>query len=273
MDNSISTTYRPIFKDALLEEQFTKLGYLRIKLLQPDEICEILDLYDKHEVHVSEGGFYSTIQNPSEEKKQLVSDRLNHIIGNAVKKMAGDYYPLFSNFLVKHPKNKHQVGIHQDWSYVDETRFRSFNVWVSLVASGEWNGGMYILPGSHNVKMPIRSTPFDSSIYDRYRKKIERNSIGLSLNPGEALVYDARLIHYSTRNSSRFARKACGSVFVTKESQPKHYFEKDGQLYEYNADSSFFSKIIPGEFPGEDYVRVSAADKHYDKASFANLFE
>jgi len=138
------------------------------------------------------------------------------------------------------------VGIHQDWNYVDEQQARSFNVWISLVPSRPNNGGLFVLPGSQQLRQPVRYTPFDGQLYEKYQKKIKRRSIGLNLKAGQAVIYDSALIHFSNENKSKEVRYACGCVCIPENTNAIHYFKEGDSLLCYKTDSQFYSYIQPG---------------------------
>lgn len=228
------TMYR-IFNDPDLHAQFLESGFVVLDLLSEAGAAELGEYYLKYDRLPEAGGFYATMFHPEPESKAAINRHLCEVIGGTIRKYAPEYRPLFGNFIVKAAHNTHVVGIHQDWTYVDERKYRSFNVWTSLGHSGPHNGGMYVLPGSHLVDMPIRWTPFDCEIYNTYREAIMENSVGLELGPGQAVVYDSALIHYSMVNDTDRMRLACGCVFVPQQAEPVHYYRQGDDLLVFDA--------------------------------------
>lgn len=133
---------------------------------------------------------------------------------------------------------------------------------------------MWLLPGSHRVALPVRFTPFDSSVYDRFRDEIVANSICPELTPGQAIIYDSALVHYSGRNRSDEVRLACGCVFVPEEAEVVHYFKAGTGYRRYTIDGTFFHDIVPGNCPAErfPYEPVNV-DTKYDAAAVEACFK
>ena len=61
--------------------------------------------------------------------------------------------------LVKWPGQDGAMGTHQDWTFVDERRFRSVTVWCPLVDVEQRNGALELLPGSHRILTHARCSP------------------------------------------------------------------------------------------------------------------
>jgi ectoine hydroxylase-related dioxygenase (phytanoyl-CoA dioxygenase family) len=64
---------------------------------------------------------------------------------------------LGSTFLCKAPGEAGKVGVHQDWSVVDEDKYYSATIWVPTVDTTEENGALRVLPGSHKFYKGLRS--------------------------------------------------------------------------------------------------------------------
>ena len=264
-------TTSKIFLNDELQTQFAEKGFVKVDLLDQTEVNELIQYYKAHDQQPDEGGFYATMFHPDFPQKQAISKYICSIIDRNLKKYINGYRPLFGNYIVKAGRNTHEVGIHQDWTYVDERKYRSFNVWTSLSPSNDRNGGMYMLAGSHLVEMPIRWTPFDCDIYDRYREGIMGNSTGLDLQPGQAVIYDSAVIHYSSYNETDAMRIACGCVFVPDEATAMHYFRESEQLLIYEVDTDFFHQMKPGQKPVTDPARIEELEYVFDEPAFRNL--
>ena len=71
-----------------------------------------------------------------------------------------DDHRLFNtSILVKWPGQDGAMGTHQDWTFVDEDRFRSVTVWCPLVDVEQRNGALELLPGSHRILTHARCSP------------------------------------------------------------------------------------------------------------------
>ena len=83
----------------------------------------------------------------------------------------------------------------------------------------------------------------------------EKYEVQLNLRAGEAVFYDARLIHFSPRNQTDHTRLAVNVSFVPKEAPLVHSFRSDESTIDLLAiDSSFFTNHVIGEIPKGEKV-------------------
>ena len=229
-----------IFSDPILNEKFSKDGFMVVDLLDAATVNELIEYYHAHDMIPGEGEFYATMFHPDPEMKRTIGMKVRSTIHEQVGKYITGFEPLLGNFIAKAGNTTHEVGIHQDWTYVDESKYRSFNVWTPLCKTNELNGGMFMLKGSHQVDMPLRFTPFDSTIYDRYKSEIINRSEMCELSAGQAVIYDSAVIHFSSLNRTDEMRLACGCVFTPSEAMSLHYFKEDDDILVYRAGPDFF---------------------------------
>jgi ectoine hydroxylase-related dioxygenase (phytanoyl-CoA dioxygenase family) len=155
---------------------------------------------------------------------------------------------LFANFIYKQGNSQNEVGIHQDWTYVDENIYNSVNVWLPLCNTDWQNGGLFLLPKSHKIDFHIRSTPFED-IFEKYKNKIHEKSISIQTKLGQAVIYDSRLIHFSTPNYTPNYRVACACIFIPNESTPLHFYKEKEIIYKYEVESAFYINYDPFKKP------------------------
>lgn len=262
-----------IFKDDAHQRVYAENGFIVLPLLNAEEVDSFKEYYRQYDMQPDQGGFYATMHHPDSAQKVRVSQWITKRISRALERYVEGYRPLFGNFIVKDGMNMHEVGIHQDWTYVDETSYRSFNVWTSLCDTHSENGGMYVLPKSHQVQMPIRYTPFEGKIYETYRQEIKAASIPVELKAGEAMIYDSALLHFSNKNRTASQRHACGCVFVPSEVDALHYFKDEDGLKQYNCDPDFFHELVPGERPNRVPREIIDFVGEFDVLAFEALLQ
>lgn len=256
----------PQFKDAKLTERFKKNGYLVLPFLSEEE-CDLLIDYYNNKVEATKAEFSTTMNASDTSKKAEISSMLCKKVEVRLEELIDGFIPLFANFLVKKANITHKVGLHQDWTYVNESKFRSFNVWVALCDTGRDNGGLNVLPKSHLLPLPIRYTPFPDNLKS-FESIIRWKSKLVKAQKGYAVIYDSALIHFSNANKTNKIRPAFGCVCIPKTATPLHYYKENNQLTAYKVDHNFFNSFVPGEKPNT----AIEAQTLIKKGNWFNLF-
>lgn len=222
-----------------LNSTFQEQGFVKVALCSQNDLQYLRDLFYDKESNYTHKEFHATMNNENEKVKKEIYEIITLKIGGWCKDILIDYNALFANFIFKHSNSSYRVGIHQDWSYVDEEVATSINVWLPLSETNEANGGLFVLPKSHQLTPYPRITPFEDPFVN-CNNEIRQKSKIISTKPGEAIVYNSKLVHFSNENTSNFDRLACVCVMIPKESTPLHYFKRDNIIYQYNIDKEFF---------------------------------
>jgi len=234
--------------DEILEEIKTN-GFVKLKVAEKDFVDELFSFFKSKELSAVNSGFYSTIMHPDIQHKIDVNTfLLNHLQQIADQFIPG-YKGLFANYLVKSPGSNRPVGLHQDWTYTDETKFHSFNIWMPLVKTGKENGGLVVVPKSHNLPFSYRYTPFDENLYAIDIPLLEQHSFQINTEIGDAVIYDSRLLHYSKGNPSNEYRVVIAGIFLPNEAPALHFYKEGSFLEVYKTNLEFYCRLEPGVKP------------------------
>lgn len=95
-------------------------GFVEIPFLNFEECNFLIDTFNRLSTKNS-NEFYSTRKEINPDFKAKSNQIISELINGKIKKILPGYKPLFGSFLIKFPKAENQVGIHQDWTYVDES--------------------------------------------------------------------------------------------------------------------------------------------------------
>lgn len=142
------------------------------------------------------------------------------------------------------------VGLHPDWTYTDERHHRTTLFWCPLVDTGADNGTLHVVPGSHRWVRGLRgSGDFASAVEDVEDLLLER-AVSVPLRVGEAVVYDAALIHGSPPNTTDRPRPVA-AVACAPRGAPLVHFHRgpDGRTAGYAIDESWYTVQPFGEPP------------------------
>ncbi len=226
-------------------------GYTLVSALSPKDILNLLTFFDGHP-HTSKGGsFHSTMEQTDVDYKKLVDERLKSVLGDQIELMLPGHEILFGNFVMKEPGANGSVGIHTDWSYVDESVHTSYNLWIPLTDVNEHNGCLHVWPNSHRFTPRVRTTPYVPFSTEE-QQMVRFNSVAVPLCAGQGMLYHSGLLHYSNPNITTENRPAIALVIVPKGAQPMHYYrpEPNGSEVEvHEVDCSFFLTHLPQSRP------------------------
>ena len=146
---------------------------------------------------------------------------------------------LGASFISKSKDDASKLQPHQDWNIVDETEFRSFNLWIPLVDLSEENGAIEVLPKSHDWVRGYRHSSIDCA-YRKVHDLVWENMKPLYMKAGEALIYDHSLLHASKSNKTDEKRIACASGMMPREAQMYFYWNNNGTIEQYKSNVEFF---------------------------------
>jgi len=244
---------RRIFVSSEAESIFWRDGAVSAKLLTPEEIEELTVFY-LNEIPPSPMGFHATVFEDNRAYRARVDEHVRSVLWPKLQPYFLDFVPILGTYVVKeHHRPESEVAIHQDWTFVDETRARSINVWCPLVDTDRNNGGLFIFKGSHHLQPAARGPYYPSPLRPLTKVLIEDYLVELPLKAGEAIIYDHSLVHASPENRSDHTRIAVNLVLAPHEEQLIHcFFSKtatDGECEVFAVEQEFFLRNHMKERP------------------------
>lgn len=258
------------FRDTALEEQYHREGYLRVPFLEPGELQAIRSLFDEAKSGCATG-FYSTLWSGDIEYRRRVHEEVQRVLARPIGELLMDYRMCLANFAVKHPgQPDSKVPVHQDWTFVDESRYFAVAIWCPLVDVDSTNGCLAVVPRSHRITDKIRAnhpnevnySPF-CGIYGRLEQAYLRE---LPMRAGEAVIYNQGLLHGSKVNRSDSPRAAVVAAYLPREAQLRHYYQTSELSVDvYDVADDFYWKDVRLGLPPEGQrpaatVSVAARD-------------
>jgi ectoine hydroxylase-related dioxygenase (phytanoyl-CoA dioxygenase family) len=223
---------RSVFSDTGLDAQFAADGYVTVSLLSAEEVSDLRAFH--RSLSMEHQALFTTFISDDIEHKRAVDSRLREVMASHFERLFHHHRPFWGNFFVK-PPGALAMELHADYQYVDEQEAVSLNMWVPLQDVDSSNGALGVVPRSHLVRPQVRGT----NITKAYRLHADaiRQAHGrvLSLPAGHAVIYDHRLLHWSTANEGSESRLAVTMVGVAEGDAVWHYFAE-------NEDSTTFER-------------------------------
>ena len=213
-----------IFSDSEMEQEFRQNGYAVRPFLGADEIKAFNDLCESLLVEIPMD-YYTTPFSQDIDYRRRIYEGIKAIVQEKLKKIIPHYRLCIGAFLTKRAKSERgKVGLHQDYSFVDNTIHTGVNIWCPLINVDEHNGGMKVVIGSHTFIKHISATPTNPSPFTPVSEELDTEfTTKLSIRAGSALVYDGSLLHGSDENLSEHPRIAFGCVLVPETVAPRLY--------------------------------------------------
>lgn len=247
----------PTFADPELESELDERGFVVIDLLSDDILGVLVEIADR--VYVDERhGFHASNLSGAHEYRHEVYRELRPVLEPLVSPFLVDHEPYTASLLMKWPDPDSAFHTHQDWTMVDESRYRTINVWCPLTDTDARNGALRVLPGSHRVLRAVRCSPMPPTGCESPGWKVGWEEMEpVEMRAGQALVFDHALLHSSGPNLSGSPRHAVAVAFKPRAADLFHWYLPDPRSRElevFSVDSDFFADIDIGSRPDAPVV-------------------
>jgi ectoine hydroxylase-related dioxygenase (phytanoyl-CoA dioxygenase family) len=219
---------RQVFKAKANEESFREHGYVVVDLLGEEAVGDLWSFYTetfqtKRPVvpYARQLPYYISIFDADSAYKRRVDEQISGYVVQEIPSWLADYEVFYSNFMIKFPGDG-QIEAHQDFNFVDESQHTAFNLWCPLVDTGLQNGGLFVIPGSHQVFRTQRGPNLPKALTE-YNDTLKKYGRLIPLRKGQAIIFDHKLVHYSPPNRTGEVRVAVQSVLTPREAPAVHY--------------------------------------------------
>jgi len=241
-----------IFTDAEIEADFQRDGYVVIDFISAEDARLIAKKF--YEIHTSiPDGFYADAFSPDDKIKEEIYKHTDDVFQKALEGRFHNHKKLGSTFLCKAPGEKGRVGVHQDWSVVDESRYYSATIWVPTTDTNEDNGTLKVIPGSHKFFSAHRSNNIPTS-YRGSEILLWENMVTVPMKAGQAFILNHAVIHASAANTTDKERLVIAYALTHKEAPLSYYHQernsKHNTVERYIMPDDFFQRYYNvGERP------------------------
>jgi ectoine hydroxylase-related dioxygenase (phytanoyl-CoA dioxygenase family) len=267
---------RTIFRNEADEGFFRNNGYVVFDLLTEQAVEDIWSFYREgfqsprsvYPFARSLPYYISIFDEDIAHKKKVDALLSGHVLGKA-EELLVDYEVFYSNLMIKFPGDG-QIEAHQDFNFVDESEHAAFNLWCPLVDTSGRNGGLFVIPGSHEVFKTQRGPNLPKALTE-YNALLQRYATLIPMKKGQAIIFDHKLVHYSPPNATDAVRVAIQAVLKPKEAPALHY-AYDGlskRVHAYRIDKKY---ILEGNL-WENRIETLTRDHSEELIPFPNRSE
>ncbi len=242
-------TIAPLFLDTEIQAKFDSDGFVKIPLLNANEVEDLKNYYlaQKHD-HIGEYGFHVSLDNDNEDYIKGVFEKLFGVLVPKLNPILTNYKPFTASYVIKEAGLQNIVPPHQDWTFVDETKFCSATVWIPIMDVNKNNGALSVIRGSHKVFNEPRMSPSpqSKSVLSNHLFDVFPYVEVIDMKAGEALIFNNRTVHASPPNISGTTRIGVGIGITQKDAQLLHHYElpnTNGKVNVYKVDETFFKKF------------------------------
>ncbi len=249
-----------MLKNQVLDKKLKEEGYVAIDFFTEEELEKLQHLY--HELHkdMDIQGLFFTNQSPDSDYTTRARQELKAIFEPKIEAIFDEMEWVQGIFIVKSP-GAGEFRNHQDWSLVDERKYRTYAIWLPLINTDGDNGTICVVKGSHNFyatrfRSPTMPYAYGSQEIDELA---EEKRIPLKLKAGQAAIFDHGIIHATSTNTSNQNRPAAFVAVKPIGTTLLHpYFNKEENKVELIqvADDFAFGYDLVSRPKGELYEKM-----------------
>ncbi|HEY0312496.1 MAG TPA: phytanoyl-CoA dioxygenase family protein [Allosphingosinicella sp.] len=227
-----------MFIDPVLQEEFQRTGFVVVDLLAAAEAAELLDRLTRLEAVAPDwpaGGDATLRQSffhPDPTYRAEVDTLGRAALTEALARLISGYRILAAGHFIKGPDTP-AMNLHRDWTIVRNLETPSLNVWCPLMPVDERNGTLAVVPGSQ--ALPNVESAGVSRFYAKYGETLKRRGERPSLQAGQAIIFDNRLMHWSTPNETGAPRHVLRGICMPEDERVVFYrleVEAGGRRFE-----------------------------------------
>ena len=222
-----------VFADPEFDQKLRQDGYFVTPLLSSEEVRQLLAL-DNALLPDLPSDFHGTASLPDREHRAQVRHAVAPILHPRVLPLLVGYRNANTDVLSKGPSTTQgTLGMHQDYSLVNQDRWTGVHVWIPLIDVTEDNGCLCVYPGTHSLVNHISAMSGPTkqcypSPYDSVRSLVEQNcGVRVPMSAGSALFFNERLLHSSGENKTPSRRAAVAGAYVP-EHEPTYLYSPSG---------------------------------------------
>lgn len=223
----------PAFRDPALEAEFRTSGFVRIRLFDADEICEIdrrLGAVLPSAPSPNHLSIYSNVLDAQAGRRTALAELAWEFLGPALARHIAGGRLRTSGVVVK-PAGGGALPIHHHGPFIDRPFERAIVCWCPLIDTGPDTAGLRVVRRSHQI-LPYIRTHDRRDYFHSFRGALSKYWEDLEAEAGEAILIETTLLHGSTENAGNRDRSALTCMLVPDESRNAIFLETDDDMLE-----------------------------------------
>jgi len=149
----------------------------------------------------------------------LVVNTLRALMGASRIRLSQNHH---NCVMTKHPGYSSVTSWHQDIRYWRFDRAELVSTWLALGPENEENGGLLVIPGSHNEHFELGQ--FDASLFLRTdipaNQELLERARAVELEAGDMLFFHSRTLHAAGQNASDIIKRSLVFTYRDENNQP-----------------------------------------------------
>jgi ectoine hydroxylase-related dioxygenase (phytanoyl-CoA dioxygenase family) len=194
-----------ILIDGNVEREINHRGYAVIKLLDQEAMESLQAKFNSiFPDRTAFSGTFSTISATDNTVKQEAHEFILQTVKPYLDLHFHSYFCPVSLFYSRRPDNRFLLDWHNDPSLIlNEHLEPLYGIWCPLVDVNNESGALKLIPGSHRLRNKLL-LPYSIQKWplDQLRPHLDGYAKTFDLKAGEAIIFDARMIHSSEPNRS-----------------------------------------------------------------------
>jgi Phytanoyl-CoA dioxygenase (PhyH) len=230
-------------------DEYARKGYVNVDLFTADEVEALLNITQRESPGYDHMPFVATIMSRDQAHRRAVDRALREICEPVVERVWPGAQLVLCQINDKRPVGTDSVvGLHQDWSITDETRYRAIGLFCPLVNVDGSNGALFGIPGTHRLPCIPRSM-YDVQPYPELQSAFLSHAELLPMRAGQCCAHELMVYHGSVPNLTSRARPAIGLLLAERDAPLRHYVREADDILEYVMRPTDFLDLCYGMSP------------------------
>lgn len=255
--------------------QLDRDGYAIIDLLDDAAVGRLRELRAAARGDLEGYAYSATLMSHDRRYRRDIHEGISDVLAARLRRVLHGHRLCHGNLTIKAPcAPGSAVPLHQDWSFVDESRHRAVAFWCPLVDVDTRNGALTVVPRSFLLNSRPRSTLVRFPYPELARVISGRYAVPQFLRAGQAVLFDSRLVHSSPPNLGGSERVAVAGLLVPDSVPLRLYYaarELPDVVRVYQVPDDFFLSYQLHAAPAAELEQIDEFGHAVDQLDLARL--